>query len=153
MKTASKWMTLALITLAATTALAQPEGRGSNRDRNDRNDSRDRDNDRIEVQASVSFTSGQREAVSVYLGEQRSARASCPPGLAKKNNGCQPPGQARRYTIGQPLPAGIVIEAVSDEISVRIGLPPPGYIYGMIDGDLVKLVAGTLLVIDAIDGL
>ena len=27
---------------------------------------------------------------------------SCPPGLAKKNNGCLPPGQARkRYNIGQ----------------------------------------------------
>ena len=27
---------------------------------------------------------------------------SCPPGLAKKNNGCLPPGQARkRYNVGQ----------------------------------------------------
>ena len=153
MKTASRLMMLTMLLVAAVSALAQPEGRGNNRERNDDRGGRDRDRDRVEVQASVTFTVGQREAVSVYLGEQRNARSNCPPGLAKKNNGCQPPGQARRYTIGQPLPAGIVIEAVPDEISVSIGLPPPGYLYGMIDGDLVKLVAGTLLVIDAIDGL
>jgi hypothetical protein len=30
------------------------------------------------------------------------ARGSCPPGLAKRNNGCQPPGQAKRtYNVGQ----------------------------------------------------
>jgi hypothetical protein len=32
---------------------------------------------------------------------------NCPPGLAKKNNGCLPPGQAkRRYNVGQRLPYG-----------------------------------------------
>lgn len=30
------------------------------------------------------------------------ARGSCPPGLAKKNNGCLPPGQAKKYyNVGQ----------------------------------------------------
>lgn len=29
----------------------------------------------------------------------------CPPGLAKKNNGCLPPGHARRLGIGDRLPA------------------------------------------------
>ena len=30
------------------------------------------------------------------------ARGSCPPGLAKKHNGCMPPGQARKlYNVGQ----------------------------------------------------
>ena len=31
----------------------------------------------------------------------------CPPGLAKKNNGCLPPGQAKkRFAMGQRLPQG-----------------------------------------------
>jgi hypothetical protein len=31
----------------------------------------------------------------------------CPPGLAKKNNGCMPPGQARKlYRTGQRFPSG-----------------------------------------------
>jgi Ni/Co efflux regulator RcnB len=30
------------------------------------------------------------------------ARGACPPGLAKKNNGCMPPGQAKKlYSVGQ----------------------------------------------------
>ena len=29
------------------------------------------------------------------------ARASCPPGLAKKHNGCMPPGQAKKFNRGQ----------------------------------------------------
>ena len=33
--------------------------------------------------------------------------AGCPPGLAKKNNGCLPPGQAKkRFNVGQRLPYG-----------------------------------------------
>ena len=32
---------------------------------------------------------------------------ACPPGLAAKNNGCLPPGQARRlFTMGQRIPTG-----------------------------------------------
>ena len=32
---------------------------------------------------------------------------NCPPGLAKKNNGCLPPGQAKKlYNVGQRLPYG-----------------------------------------------
>lgn len=31
----------------------------------------------------------------------------CPPGLAKKHNGCMPPGQAKKlYNVGQRLPYG-----------------------------------------------
>lgn len=37
-------------------------------------------------------------------GAQRLSRA-CPPGLAKKNNGCLPPGQAKKLGIGDRLPS------------------------------------------------
>jgi hypothetical protein len=30
----------------------------------------------------------------------------CPPGLAKKHNGCMPPGQAKKLLAGQRFPAG-----------------------------------------------
>jgi hypothetical protein len=32
-------------------------------------------------------------------------KTGCPPGLAKKRNGCLPPGQARKYARGDRLPA------------------------------------------------
>ena len=36
---------------------------------------------------------------------------------------------------------------------MRIGRPPDGYLYVTLDGDLLKLAVGTLLVVDAINGL
>jgi hypothetical protein len=38
---------------------------------------------------------------SYYGGQYGYAQANCPPGLAKKNNGCLPPGQAKKLRIGQ----------------------------------------------------
>lgn len=101
----------------------------------------------------VGFDIGEREKVKVYFGEAH-GRGKCPPGLAKKGNGCLPPGLAKkRYLVGVPLAAEVRVLPVPQEVVVRIGPPPRGYTYGMIDGDLVKLAVGTLLVVDAIEGL
>jgi hypothetical protein len=101
----------------------------------------------------VVFSSNQREATRQYF-VQTHGRGNCPPGLAKKQNGCLPPGQAKkRYVIGHPLPPGIVVVDLPPELVVRIGAAPVGYRYGMLDGDVVKLALGTLLVVDAIEGL
>jgi len=101
----------------------------------------------------VGFTPDTRDAVRVYWVETH-GRGKCPPGLAKRNNGCLPPGQAkRRYAVGHALPSHVVIEVVPVELSVRIGPPPRGYRYGIVDGDIVKLAIGTALVVDAIQGL
>jgi len=101
----------------------------------------------------VVFSDPHREAARSYFVTQY-GRGNCPPGLAKKNNGCLPPGQAKkRYVVGQPLPRGIVVAELPKELAVRIGPAPTGYRYGILDGDLVKLAVGTMLVVDAIDGL
>ena len=39
------------------------------------------------------------------------------------------------------------------EVAVRLGPPPRGYRYAIVDGDLVKLALGTALVVNAIEGL
>ena len=104
-------------------------------------------------QLTVAFTSGQRDAARVYFVEQH-GKGNCPHGLAKKGNGCLPPGQAKkRYAVGQSLPAGITVHGVPVDLSRRLGPPPSGYIYAQVDGDLLKLVAGTMLVVDAIEAL
>ena len=106
-----------------------------------------------EAEVVVGFAPDTRETVRVYLVETH-GRGKCPPGLAKKNNGCLPPGQAKkRYAVGRALPPDVVIEVVPVELSVRIGPPPHGYRYGIVDGDIVKLAVGTALVVDAIQGL
>ena len=104
-----------------------------------------------QTSVTVVFSDPHREAARSYFVTQY-GRGNCPPGLAKKNNGCLPPGQAKkRYVVGQPLPAGIVIAALPAELSVKLGPAPTGYRYGILDGDLVKLAVGTMLVVDAID--
>ncbi len=106
-----------------------------------------------ESQVTVVFNDAQREAAHLYFVKAY-GRGNCPPGLAKKQNGCLPPGQAKkRYVVGHRLPHGLVVEDLPVELSVRIGPAPAGYRYGMLDGDLVKLAAGTMLVVDAIEGL
>ena len=106
-----------------------------------------------DTQVTVVFNDLQRGAARSYFVDAY-GKGNCPPGLAKKNNGCLPPGQAKkRYVIGHSLPHGIVIEVLPVELSVRIGPAPAGYRYGIIDGDLVKLAVGTMLVVDAIEGL
>jgi Ni/Co efflux regulator RcnB len=117
----------------------------------DRDDDHDHDHGGVGVH--VDFSVGIREQYHDWYGHEY-GRGHCPPGLAKKHNGCLPPGQAKkRYAVGRPLPAGIVIGPVPVSLSHHIGPPPPGYVYGVVDGDLVKLAVGTLLVVDAIDGL
>ena len=106
-----------------------------------------------ETQVTVVFTTTQREAARSYFVKEH-GRGNCPPGLAKKHNGCLPPGQAKkRYTVGHPLPHGIAVVDLPGDLSVRIGPPPNGYRYGIVDGDLVKLAIGTMVVVDAIEGL
>ena len=101
----------------------------------------------------VVFSSGQRSGYQDWWVREY-GRGHCPPGLAKKHNGCLPPGQAKkRYAVGAPLPPGIVIGVVPPSLGVILGPPPSGYRYGIVDGDVVKLAVGTLLVVDAIEGL
>src|SRR5688572_19348017 len=49
----------------------------------------------------VHFSHQQHTVATRYYGEQFKS-GHCPPGLAKKNNGCMPPGQAKKWGLGQP---------------------------------------------------
>ena len=96
------------------------------------------------------FSDRDRDEVRTYW-VQTYGRGKCPPGLAKKNNGCRPPGWAKeRYVVGQRLPAAIVVRPAPRVLVTRLGPPPAGYQYVMVDGDLLKLAVGTRLVVDAI---
>ena len=104
------------------------------------------------VQIGVYFGAPQRQALHDYYAPQFRA-AKCPPGLAKKGNGCLPPGQAKKWRVGQPLPRDVVYYPVPNEISVRIGLPPPGYKYVRVAADILMIAVGTGMVIDAVEDL
>ena len=163
MKTAALTWTLVLAlagTLAASPAMAkkdkhdkherdgrQHENRDDGGDRNDRHSDRD---DRPDRRAH--FEDRQRVVVREYYVEQfRQGR--CPPGLAKKHNGCMPPGQAKKWQVGRELPREVVYYAVPQTLVVRIGPPPPGYRYVRVDSDILMLAIGTRMVVDAIENL
>ena len=81
----------------------------------------------------------------------------CPPGLAKKNPQCMPPGQAKKlYGVGQRLPLGYgspyAYNQIPYDVRSRYGLNPAGsYYYG--DGYLYRVDPRTMLIQQAIAAL
>jgi Ni/Co efflux regulator RcnB len=94
------------------------------------------------------FGANDNAAIQAYYGQ--SFRGNCPPGLAKKNNGCLPPGQAKRWAVGQPLPAGVTWYAVPQDLYVRLTPPPYGHRYVYLDGGVLLLNLSSRLVVDAV---
>lgn len=71
----------------------------------------------------------------------------CPPGLAKRDNGCLPPGQAKRaWAVGQSLPPEIVYYEMPRDLYVQLTPPPSGYRYVRVDNDIMMIsVAGRVI--------
>ena len=160
--------TLALLitaALAAGPALAdKPEGKGKGKgnERNERvehrqDNSRDddrgnRERGRLTPRQGAHFVDQHRGYVREYYG-QEFGRGFCPPGLAKKNNGCMPPGQVKKWQIGRPLPGDVVFYDLPPRLVVQIGAPPAGYRYVRTAADILLIAIGTGMVIDAIQDL
>lgn len=98
------------------------------------------------------FEERHREVVREYYGEQF-RKGRCPPGLAKKNNGCLPPGHAKKWQVGHTLPRDVIFYDVPQSLVVKIGLPRPGYRYVRVATDILLIAAGTGMVIDSIEDL
>ena len=77
----------------------------------------------------------------------------CPKGLAKKHNGCMPPGQAKKWAIGRPLPRDVVYYDLPSAILSNIGSPPSGYRFVRVASDILMINTGTRMVMDAINDL
>jgi Ni/Co efflux regulator RcnB len=123
----------------------QKEKHNDNHERDD--DSRDRHENRDRR-----FDVEQRTLITTYYSnEYRKGR--CPPGLAKKHNGCLPPGQARQWSVGRPLPSNVVYYDLPPAISVQIGLPPAGHRYVRVASDILLIAVGTSMVVDGIENL
>ena len=102
------------------------------------------------IQPGGFFNDGQRRHAHQWYGEQYRA-GHCPPGLAKKNNGCMPPGQAKKWAKGRPLPRDIVVYELPNDLRYR--LPPAGYRYVRVANDILLMAIGTRMVVDAITDL
>jgi Ni/Co efflux regulator RcnB len=98
------------------------------------------------------FGAPQRVAVQDYYGQQFRA-GKCPPGLAKKNNGCLPPGQAKKWAVGQPLPSDVRYYPVPQPVLLQLGAPPAGHKYVRVAADILLIAVGTGMIVDAIQDL
>lgn len=74
----------------------------------------------------------------------------CPPGLAKRRNGCLPPGHARRYVVGEALPPDVVYYQVPQPLLVELQPVPVGYQYVQVDQNVLLINEATRKVVDAI---
>jgi Ni/Co efflux regulator RcnB len=64
-----------------------------------------------------------------------------------------PPGQAKKWDLGQPLPTSVRYYEVPAPLVVQLGHPPSGYRYVRVDDNILLLAVGTRMVVDAIRGL
>lgn len=104
------------------------------------------------VSVNIYFDDRQRNVIhNYYTEEYRSGH--CPPGLAKKNNGCRPPGQAKKWKKGYPLPHDVVYYDLPPAIVVQLGAPPSGHRYVRVASDILLMAVGTGMIVDAIQDL
>ncbi len=152
----TKWAALALagIIMASAPAFAdKPEGAGKNKHKNKQEHAERSDDDRGRGDKKQKhFKDEDREYVRDYY-VQHTRGGRCPPGLAKKNNGCMPPGQAKKWAYGRPLPRDVVYYSVPAPVLIHIGPPPRGYRYVRVASDILMIAIGTGMVVDAIQDL
>lgn len=127
---------------------------GGGQGRSDRDDHGydDRHGDRDGPSVTLRFGDRQRSLARDYYHSEFS-RGNCPPGLAKKHNGCMPPGQAKKWARGRPLPQDVVYYDLPHSLVVEIGPPPSGYRYVRVASDILMIAVGSMMVVDAIEDL
>jgi Ni/Co efflux regulator RcnB len=145
------WAGAIAVSLAVHPAVAdKPEwagnGKGKHEDREDHQGNQGRHDEHRR------FEDRHRVAVRDYYAKEYQG-GHCPPGLAKKHNGCMPPGQAKKWQVGHPLPREVVYYDLPPALVVQVGTPPPGYRYVRVASDILMLAVATGVVADVIKDL
>lgn len=129
-------------------ALAEKGGNGHGKGKHSQKSERSYD-DRRYNDNTVVIIGDDRGTIRDYIRDDY--RRHCPPGLAKKNNGCLPPGQAKKnYIIGYPLPRDVIYVPVGDDLLRHLHPVPRGYQYVRVDKDVLLIAEASKKVIDAV---
>lgn len=145
---------VALVFVTPSLFAAQPEntGQGKSKDKVSKSQSKKNKNNSSLISVNIFFNDDHRKVISKYYsGAFKSG--FCPPGLAKKNNGCLPPGQAKKWRRGQPLPRDIIYYDLPESILKDLGRAPEGHKFVRVAADILLIAVGTGIVIDAIEDL
>jgi len=100
-----------------------------------------------DIRQGAYFVDQDRVYVQRYYTGRYGGSKGCPPGLAKKQNGCVPPGQAR-WNVGQPLPREVLVYSVPQPVLTYLPAAPAGYRYQRVGGDLILVHVSDRMVID-----
>lgn len=109
--------------------------------------------EREEIKQGAYFNDQQRNFAREYYSTTYRDGKRCPPGLAKKNNGCLPPGQERNWVVGQPVPRNVTVYSVAPPVIRMLPPAPYGYRYSRIGGDIVLVQQQNNIIVDIIQGL
>lgn len=93
----------------------------------------------------VVFSDQDRALIRDYY-EERQRRL--PPGLAKK--GKIPPGHAKRFERGAPIPQGMPYRALPGDLERRLARLPDGYVRVILDTDIYIMNTRTRVVLDIV---
>jgi len=132
--------------LLAIPAFADPPG---GRGKGKHGGGHDRGGDSVSID--IHIDTGNRGIIQDYYGGM-AARGHCPPGLAKKNNGCMPPGQAKKWAKGRRLGPEVIFYDLPPDLYGRLHVPA-GYRYVRVGADILMIAVGTGMVIDAVEDL
>ena len=104
-------------------------------------------------QPGIVISDRDRNATYSYYRTEYSA-GRCPPGLAKKDNGCLPPGQAKKqWEVGRPLPREVYYEELPPTLMRQLSPAPAGYQYVRVANDVLMMAIGTRLIAGAVADL
>ena len=149
-------VTLAAVILASP-AWSQPvwknQGQGSGQDHGNHGGNRGGPGPQDSRGGQYVVADHDRSAVSSYYRDEF-ARGNCPPGLAKKDNGCLPPGQARKmWAVGEPLSRSVTYYPLPQPLYSRLTPPPRGYDYVRVDDDVLMMRMSDRAVINLVVNL
>ncbi len=96
----------------------------------------------------INIHSNDRDYIRNYIASDY--RRHCPPGLAKKSPACVPPGQAKKWRMGYPLPHDVIFYPVPDDLLGHLHPVPMGYQYVRVDKDILLIGEASKKVIDAV---
>lgn len=123
-------------------------GKGHGHEENDSDHGHDRHGASDEHGGVTRIETSDRVVIREYVADHY--KSHCPPGLAKKHNGCLPPGQAKKYRVGHALPDTVEWREVPQPLLVRLHPVPAGYQYVMVDKDVLLISEASKKIIDAV---
>lgn len=129
------------------------DGKQDKHQQNERDQDERHEEDRHSSGGEGHFIDRHRAVIRDYYAGEYQSTGRCPPGLAKKHNGCMPPGQAKKWAIGRPLPRDVVFYDLPPAVLGNFGPPPPGYRFVRVASDILMIAIGSGMVVDAINDL